>query len=201
MVEIRVQQRQRRTWWPWLLLIVLPLLWLLFRPSGRADLGGSEISPDSVFTPPTAIGGAPSTDALAIYSAFIKDGDVERSADAQHRYTAEGLRRLAAALEAQRAASATAPHLAGVRAAAESLASMPEATARDVDVVREGFGATARAVRELGAPNDKARAVQAAARAVSPRRPLVTQRTAIQRFFESARDALETGAPRNGGDA
>jgi hypothetical protein len=130
---------------------------------------------------------------------FVAEHDALRDATPDHGYTARGLRQVAAAFEAMasRVPSGDAALREGaalLRRDADRLGEDPRSN-RHSDIVRDAFARTAVAVDTLqrnGYPNlsAAATAVRNAASAIRPDEPLLGQRRAIQRFFETTSEAL-----------
>lgn len=137
--------------------------------------------------PPAAA--APSADATT-FERFIASRKPNANEREHVRFTAEGLRRLADEL---RALGASATGVRAIRANADSLERINPRRRGHADYARAAFLA---AVRELDVLRARHTALvdtgrlRAAAWAIQRERPLHAQRGTVQRFFESARDAL-----------
>ena len=107
----------------------------------------------------------------------------------EHQYTADGLRRLAAAIDAKSNGGGAASQTATIRAMADSLGTTSTANDRHAAMARTAFDSAAAAIRTMGASN--AKAVESAAHAVKPSGHLLAQRAQVTRFFTQARDALQ----------
>jgi hypothetical protein len=212
MAEIKIQPKQHGAkWWMWLLpLLLLGLLaWFLMR--SRADeqtasagdttatstaLGtGAMAAPGMAGTTTATSGGAVgATDAGAStteFATFIAATDANRDESGQHQYTSEGIRRLASAIEGSRVGANAGPQLLIMRAMADSLQQSPSGSDRHSEMTRGAFDAAIIPLASLG--GNASSQLQSAARAVSPDRHLLAQKAEIQRFFETARDALQSG--------
>ena len=105
MAEINIE-RQERSIWPWIIgLLVLALLawWLLsMRGTGNDNDVVAETSPGAIADslPPTGAGNlAAMPAAVSEFLRFSEEPRPAQAADSTHSYEAEGLRRLAAALD------------------------------------------------------------------------------------------------------
>jgi hypothetical protein len=117
---------------------------------------------------------------VAAFLAFA-EGPSPEVLPLDHEYTAEGLRRLAAALAASGKMART-PELAGsLSQAADDLARDPRSL-RHAAIARQAFIAAAQA---LGSSR-----VQRAAEALSVDEPLRAQKRRVERFFDEAAAAL-----------
>jgi hypothetical protein len=207
MAEIKIQHHKKRAaWWPWVLLLLIPLLWLLLRGRGRDEVSGGEVR-DTLATATsqpamgTVTGAAGATmagdDAVSQFTTFIATTDATRDETGQHAYTAEGLRRLAAAIDGSRLGAAAGARTSFIRAMGDSLQLTTPGNDRHSEMTRVAFDSAAAALSGMGAAGA---ALQGHARAVRPERHLQAQKAEIQRFFESARDALQSdrgaAAPR-----
>lgn len=201
MAEIKIQPKSRgASWWPWLLLLLIPLLWFMLR--GRKDETvardttvattpvGSTVGPATTTTTTTT------TTAVTEYGTFVGTTPAaERDETAQHQYTADGIRRLAAAIDANPHAGGVSAQTATMRAMADSIQATAPASTRHADMTRAAFDAAVVAMRGIGVSSLSG--VESAAKGLRPGATLVSQRAGIQRFFEAARDALQAtaGAP------
>lgn len=113
------------------------------------------------------------------------------SAGLRGDHTAEGLRRLAAALTTL---GADAPVTTTVRAAADQITDNPFSLGH-ASLVHEAFSVAA---RELGrmVPDEAVRLRQLANN-IRPDRPLIDQARQVQRFFEAASDAVRIASPQS----
>lgn len=199
MAEIHIQEKKRRTVWPWLLLLLIPLLWLGLRDRGERDNTAANTDTSAAYTGTAAGTVAPSTTggALAAFTTYVAQTDATRDEEGQHQYTAEGVRRLAAAIQ-EASPTADARKLAQMRALADSLQMTPRGDDRHAEMARTAFTAAAAEIARI--PNaQRTNELRGAATAVSPGEHLLAQREKIDRFFDGARAALEgartAGAP------
>jgi hypothetical protein len=216
MAEIKIQPKQQSgKWWLWVLPLVLLgfAAWFLMRGRGDEQVGAaSDTAASSTGTgvgggtgtmPATsamssgAVGGATGGSAVTEFASFIAAADTSRDESGQHQYTAKGIRRLAAAIEGSQAGSGAGAQITLMRAMADSLQQAPSGSDRHAEMARGAFDAAIIPLATLS--GNAAPRLQSAARAISPERHLVAQKAAIQRFFESARDALQTGAADRSG--
>jgi hypothetical protein len=125
MAEIKIQpKREGGRWWLWLLpLLLLGLVvWYLTRNATSAG----------------AVGPSDNT-ALSEYASFIGTTDASRDESRQHQYTAEGIRRLAAAIEGSSAGARAGDQIVVMRAMADSLQQSPTGSDRHADMARAAF--------------------------------------------------------------
>jgi len=214
--EIRVE-RKRRSLLPYLLalLVLVALLWWFLSrdaapetaaaaaadtaavaaaagtltPGATADSAAGAVAP--------AAGAATANSAVNDFIAFVEPSTVERNEDEQHRYTADGLRRLAAALESLKPGGAAGAQLALVRQKADSLQTTAAADDRHTEMARAAFDAADEVMAAL--PNARAissqvDAARRAAREVNPGEHLLEQRSQVQAYFDAATAALRAAA-------
>ncbi|MFN2565542.1 MAG: hypothetical protein ABR499_11120 [Gemmatimonadaceae bacterium] len=174
-------------------------------PSGAADrataTAAGSVAPTASAAPPPAAA-SPEAPATA-FERFIATRNPNANEREHRQYTAEALRRLADEL---RALGASNVGVRAIRANADSLTMSRARRNAYPDYARAAFLA---AVRELdilrgrhAAPVDTGR-LRAAAWAIKPNDGLHTQRSIVQSFFETARNALQAvsrkvGARRRG---
>lgn len=222
MAEIRVE-RKRRPLLPYLLalLVLVALLWW-FLNRGRADdaaVAAADTATVATGVDTTAVaaaGGAATTADTAAgavaapagtgnaavddFVTFVEPSTVERNEDEQHKFTADGLRRLAAALQSMKPGGAAAAQLALVRQKADSLQTTAQADDRHAEMARAAFDAANEVMAAL--PNARGLAgeldaARKAAGAVNAGGKLLAQRTQVQGYFDAAASALRA-ATRGG---
>lgn len=214
MAQIGIQEKQR-SMWPWVLLALAAALILWWFLSQRNESRTASQVSGGIVAP------AASTDTTAAMEAGARSAAVtefvlhaERNANGtmgtDHRYTAEGLRKLAAALEEINAgATATAAgggelssQLAILRQQADSLERAPQST-EHARLAREGMTTGARAlqmVQQQRAPNaaDHVSRANQSAQAVQPGPKLLEQRQPVKEFFDHAAAAVRAIAEHRG---
>lgn len=160
------------------------------------------------------------TGALAEYVSYIAARDTAQETEGNHQYTSGGIRHLAAALEAMAggagrdsamgagaAGGAAVGGTAGTGAAvnittyADSMRSsvdrLQQSATTDVhaDDVKAAFSAAVSAMEQIDRASSRTRDV-ASMRAIynelDSKQPLLPQMSTVQRFFEAARDALQS---------
>jgi hypothetical protein len=146
--------------------------------------------------PAAAVGPSPDsaspTVAATSFERFIASNAPRSNARAQRQYTADGLHRLADELRTLGASDAG---VRAIRLNADSLRMTGDRGDRRSDHVRAAFVA---AVRELDVLRERHAAkvdtgrLRSAAWAIGTDQRLLAQRGRVQRFFESARDALQS---------
>jgi len=206
MAEIHIEHN-KRSLWPFVIGLLLLLLvgWLVLTQFGDDDAVVVAPEAGAVVDPTPAVAATPA--ATGAVAEFIRYADSTRAAQAMglgHDFTADGIRKLAAAIDdAARsdtvANAALAPQLADLRQRADSLQRNPDATSHALHT-REAFLIAASLIQNLQerrAPDRAAdaNAVWAAARRIDARRPLLEQSADVERFFERAATALGSLAP------
>ena len=206
MAEIHIERKERAAW-PWVLLglLLLALLawWLLSRNDGTDFATEQDTTAqyaDTASGTSTGTGGATAGGAVGALVQWTRDNQARADADTTHEFTAEGLRRLAAAIEtvAQRADTA-----GSVRAAADSIQMHAEALQRDwqspnhANHVRLAFMQAATALERLREQRFPEAAttvaqVRSAAERVQGSQPLLEQRQSVQQFFDVASQTLQS---------
>jgi hypothetical protein len=207
MAEIHVERKGSRSWL-WLLIglaiLLLLIAWLLWwRRDPTPDVLGGAVGGVVAggMAGDTAGGTAAATGtgtAVANFLSYAQQGQA-RQAGPAHEYTAEGVRRLAAAIGelSQRNAGTTLnAELDAVRAQADSLQRNPSST-EHARYARESFRAAAalmRTVQQQHYPNaeDQVAQVRRAAEELRVDRPLLDQAANVQRFFDQSAAALRT---------
>jgi hypothetical protein len=198
MAEIHIEKKDRPVW-PWILgaILLALLLWYLFA-GRRGDPRATDtvaFGDTAAWTSDTAVtGGGAMQD-------FIQFADDRAAANAgqAHDYAADGLRRLAAAIEALLAERRVegldaSQRTAEIRQRADSIQRDP--AARDhAGQVREAFMLAGGALRQIqeqrfSGVREPVREVNDAAGRIAADRPLLDQRDAMQNFFSRAANAL-----------
>ncbi len=203
MAEIQIERKEPRNWlWILLLLPAIGLLawWFLWRgdrgdPAGVGTPGGAVVD-----TGPAAAPGT--TDAVADYLRFVQESSARTDMQNVHEFTADGIRRLSAALRSvvdRDAAGGTAAggdlvqRVEWLRLKADSLQRNPQSSAH-AGQARDAFIGAAAMMEQLQHrhPNIGQQVTQAreAARALRENAGLLEQRAAVQQFFERAADVL-----------
>ena len=173
-------------------------LWWTSRPGPPAPVPIVESPP-----PEPAVASAPAQlpDAVAAYLAFA-EGPPPAQLPLDHSFTAEGIRRLAAAIEAEGNTMLWRDRAARLRTAAGELGGNPDSL-RHADVARAAFTLAAEWLVELRSRDDSrphsrdiGQGLRSAAAAIQPDKPLRTQQQAVDGFFDTAAAAM---APAEGG--
>lgn len=198
MAEIEFKRRGTPLWVVLLALILIALaVWLFVRRSSDATPTPAPATPTTpapatTTPPPTGATPAPAPAAaaapLAVYSAFV-DSTASVSGAEVTRYVAEGLRRLADAM--QQATPGNGVQINLVRAMADSLRLPDIAPRRQADMAQAAFFAAGYALNRGNAAGD----VSTAASQVQLDRTLQQQVPQIRNVFVKARDAMKGGAP------
>lgn len=220
MAQIRIE-RKGHPYWPWVLgalaliaILILAVAWLraprhtsidsptALAPASR-DVDANGVMPPSSAdsttdaTASASSESAPGSAALQSYLAFAQSA---ADMDLAHDYTSNGLRRLAAALEAfpQAKTSSVRSRIDALRAQADRLQRDP-ASLRHADVARSAFVDAADILSGMVAgdqmPVDRDAGVvtsapRRAAESIRADRPLTEQGAQVEAFFEASATAL-----------
>lgn len=210
MAELHIERKERSAW-PWILLGLALLALLLWYLLGRDDVDDGVVA-DTAAGVVTDTGAAPGAapdampgaagDAGGAVAAFLAYTDERRSrqnADLTHEYTADGIRRLAAALDVVArqdtvGGAALQPRLDSLRQGADALQRNAESM-QHAEQTRAAFTSAAgimAAVQERRFPDlgDEVGQVREAAEAVRAGAPLLEQRAQVQTFFDRAAAVL-----------
>jgi hypothetical protein len=188
--------------WPWIVgvLALLLIVWIWAAPSENQVTGESEPTTDGSSSEPVETTELPS-EPVRVYQQFsgvIAGGGDIPEMGVDHAYTADGIRKLAAALEslaAENADADTRAKLEQFRRDADRLQEDPKSTGH-AKIAREVFisAVDVMASIEAGPPATDLRAL---AESIDPNQPLLGQRDKVRSFFrESAqviRDAEKAG--------
>ena len=202
MAEIHVQRKNPGAW-VWIVGILALLLVLWAAAALRDDnetqtavvtLPGTD---EAATTRPSATGDAPS----AAVAAFLTFADAPPDAGATHEYSADGIRRLTAALSAivgdGPETSRMREEFADFRQKADRIQADPQAM-RHANQVRDVFTSAAAVMSTIqqdrwsgsAGMTDDIRQVQSAAEAVKGDRPLLEQTREVTAFFDEAADVI-----------
>jgi hypothetical protein len=206
MANINIERKQSP--WPYVIGLLLLLLVGWFVVEQFDDDDAVVVAPEAgaIADPAPAVAATPA--ATGAVAEFIRYADSTRAAQAMgpgHDFTAEGIRKLAAAIDDVArsdtvANAALAPQLADLRQRADSIQANPNATDHALHT-REAFLIAASLIQnmqERRAPDRAAdaNAVWAAARQVDAKRPLLEQSADVERFFERSAAALRGMTPQ-----
>jgi len=198
MTEIRVERKERKGWlWALLALLAVALLawWLL----GRNDSGGMAVATDSTGVPAAVTADRGAVDGFLSWAANIDTTSAAAAGDLSHDYTATGLRQLAGAIASiartdSLGGTGVDEQVSALNTLADRLQTEPQSL-KHADLAHAAFASAAQLLQDVQQrrfPNVSAQvvSVRQAAEAVSKDRPLLEQRTEINRFFTSAADAV-----------
>jgi len=216
----QVHVERRRPVWPWLLLALLVLaLFLLFMwyrgtphddevlvpidPTAQEE-GMMDSAPQTAQAPaeePAIIEEVPAPAEVAGFVRFTQETRAQ-AAGLTHDYTADGLRQLAAALDAMSRTQAGLPsaadaskHIAAVREWADAMQRDPQSL-EHADQARAAFVAAAHAMEILQSASPGAeqavQAVRASAEEIDAERPMLEQAAQIEAFFDRSAEALRS---------
>ncbi len=210
MAELHVQKKERSVW-PWILLVVIVIALLFWWLAGRDE--GMDLSTTGV-TDSTLVGEAPATtamdsasgrldgNALASYEQFLADRS-SRAAGVAHDYTADGLRRLAAAIDEVAGGDsvggvALQPRIAEIRQRADAMQRAPNSDEHAL-MAREAFVLASSVIAQMDSTRGGANAamtssLRESAMDIEPSVPLLDQTDKIEQFFERAGNAFRGSA-------
>lgn len=188
MAEIRVEEKKRRGLLPFVLGAILLLL-LLGWCTMRDRTTGTGTLADT-----TRVSTAPPATAARDFITYVTTRDTVQETEANHQYTAGGVRRLATGLEEIAAGNPDiAVYADSMRSAVDRLQQSAE-TDRHADDAKAAFSAAVSAMEQVsrtrGSDLDVG-TLRAIYNDLSSQQPLLPQLPVVQRFFEAARDALQ----------
>ena len=192
---------QNRVLWPWLMMGIVVLALILWWLLGR-DRSASPVV--DATTDSTQVRDANAATSMAAVSEFERFVGADPEASSSHDYTADGLRKLAAGLEAVAPSGSVAGMDVGMRAneirvRADSIQRDPSSTTH-ARQAREGALLAASVLQQIqearfAALSEQARRVTDAAKALKADQPLLDQTTQVKTFFTSAASALRAMTP------
>jgi hypothetical protein len=204
MAEIPIERKEGRNWLPLLLggLLLLALLGYCF---SRRGADPATTTADSTAVGVTDAGGAAAGTAAAgpagatggavdEFTRFVAARDTSAETEANHQYTATGVRLLAAALDEVAGGGGTIGVYADSMRSSVDRLQRSATDDRHADDARAAFNAAVSAMETIDRARGRTRDVapmRAIAGELSPQRPLVPQLATVHRFFEAARDALQ----------
>ncbi len=203
MAELHVQRKERSVW-PWILaaLVLLgAIAWMLWGRGDNFDVAAGDATDSSLVAVDPNIGvrdsaaGMLAGTAVTEYLQFV-DGRSSRVASQAHEYTSNGLRQLAAALDEiavgdSAGGVAVQPRVREIRERADAMQQNRNSNDHALQA-REAFVLASSLIaqmRGMGAAGDTD-ALQQAATAIEPSRPLLDQSNQIEQFFEQAGAAI-----------
>jgi hypothetical protein len=212
MAEIRVEPRER-TRWPWILLglaLLALLVWWLVSRGDRENVVATETQRGAVAdtVSATGVGTAEGTPgAVNEFIRFVEQNQSQFATTLSHQFTADGIRRLAAALGeiTERdtvGGAALRPRLDTLRQRADALQRNEESTNHS-RYARDAFAQAASIMDDLRQrqyPNvaNEVTQVREAAQAIKPGQLLLEQDDEVRRFFERSGAALRAMANTQG---
>jgi hypothetical protein len=189
MAEIKLE-RKGTPIWPWILglLLLAALLWyFLGRDSDATTTGDTTAvgATGAAVAPATGIDGNPAGEEGFI--AYVDRNDTSGETEANHQYTADGIRRLAAMLQTSGGGANDGPWIT-MSTIADSLQLTGPGDDRHADMAKRAFQL---AVGAMGSGAGVAQA-RTAAEAIDTARPLGEQTAQVRIFFERARDVMRS---------
>ncbi len=198
MAQLDVERKSHNSmWWLWLLIalvIILTIWWFIWGPGGGVVITDPNEGPqinlpiDSVVPPASSAIG--SGGAVVAFRNFASDSRAD-SMSIDHQSTATGLRDLAAAGDALAISSANEAAVVtradSLRVFADQLQQEPAST-RHADIARRAFLVGTNMLREVlpAADSSGLAEMRNAAESIVPATPLLEQRTAVQKYWDSA---------------
>ena len=217
MAEIPIERKEGRNWLPLILglLALLLLLGFCFMRRGNDGVATAPADSAAVAAAPgatdsaagntaaapaagaaagaAAAGGGNASGAIEQFAQFVQQRDTTQETEGQHAYTAEGTRRLAAALDAVAGGN---PNISVYSdSMRSSIDRLQRSSDKDVhaDDAKAAFSAATSAMEQIDRARGRTRDVapmRAIYNQLSSQRPLLPQLGTVHRFFEAARDAL-----------
>lgn len=201
MAEIPIQKKERSNLLPLILGAVLLLALLGWCATRNRDVVPTVTTADTTAAigaaPGAATGAAAATagGAMADFVNYTTARDTAQETEGNHQYTAGGVRRLAAALD----------EIAGgnpnIGVYADSMRSSVDRLQRSADTdvhaddAKAAFSAAVSAMAQIDQARGRTRDVapmRAIYNQLDSKRPLLPQLPTVQRFFEAAREGLQT---------
>ena len=198
MDEIHVE-RKSASIWPWLLalaaVIAVVLIWVAVRDDAQPEQDAAAVA-EAPGAPRAATTG-PGGGAVGEYLAFagVEAGSDPPEMGRDHEYTAEGIRRLGAALNElvdRNGNAESRSRFERFREAASRIQQDPT-SAQHANLVREAFTRAADVIGSLENTTSAGR-LQSIAESISPDQPLLEQREKVQTFFRESAEAIRTAA-------
>jgi hypothetical protein len=197
MADAEIDAERKRPWvWPWVILMVATIATVVIWKAAIDDRPDRDVAVDDTFTGTAGAVRNPVDEYLEFAGITDETGELPRMG-LDHEYTAEGLRKLGAALERlvddRRDGDARA-NLERFRQAADSIQRDPSSL-RHADEVR---GAFMRAVEIIEALDSAPSGIQvrSAARSIDVDRALLDQRESVKNFFRESALAIRAASRR-----
>lgn len=199
MAELHIERKDRSIW-PWVIgvLLLLALLWFVFGRGNRNDVVATDTAAPVVALDANAANTGTTPAAVTEFARYTGD-TVANGANLAHDYTAEGLRRLADAIEAVAVGgSATGVDIqqrtAEIRQRADAMQRDPNSTEHALQA-REAFLLASGTMRQMQEARFSGLAgavgeLNGAATAIQAERRLLDQTSEVRRFFERAAAVL-----------
>jgi oligoendopeptidase F len=202
MAEINIQKKKRPIW-PWILgiLVIVAAIILLGRDDTRKEAEQA--------VAPITNGDSEVPEEISEYVAFVRTSDTEQQMEIDHNYTAEGLQRLASALDALVSDTETDnmnmdDRKNRIEEVANYIQQDPHAGTH-ADSIRAAFMVASEvieAVQRQNFPNlsGEAQSVRSAAQGIDPNTLTLEQTENVKRFFDESASALNEMAKRWNGN-
>lgn len=208
MTEIRIERKDRSIW-PWVLgaLALLLVLWVVFDQDDTDEVMTAAVT-DSAAVEDTAFSDARPA-AVTTFIEFANRPDAATAQGLEHEYSADGIDRLADAIESVGGASGPASEglsteLEYIRARADSLRMSEVGSEGHAGLVRSAFQSAATAFGSMPLERypdleNQISGIGNAADAIDARTLLLEQKAEVRAFFSEAAEALEGMRPRDSG--
>ena len=202
MADIDIE-RKRPAVWPWLIALIAAVavvwLWVAAADNEPTEATTAETRPSD--DTPIGAAGVPTTPVREYlqFSGVATGGEVPPPMGRDHAYTAEGIRKLDAALaslvEQKRDSDARAP-LDGFQDVAERIQKDPTST-EHAGQVRDAFTRAVEVLASLDAAASTGQ-LRSIVESIDADRPLLEQRDQVQSFFREAGRVIQTTTKRQG---
>jgi hypothetical protein len=194
MADIETAKSPRRIW-PWIAGVVgvLVIAWIWVARSGNQPGEPVDATAQRPLSEPVGTTGLPTAPVRDYqqFSGVIEGGRDIPEMGVDHNFTAEGIRKLAAALESlvgENANADTRAKLEQFRRDADRLQDDPKST-EHAQIVRDVFSAAADVIASFkGGP--AAADLRALAESIDPNQPLLRQRDTVRSFFRESAQAI-----------
>lgn len=199
MADIDVERKSRGpSIWPWVVALaaIILVVWIWAAGTGPDEEYPEQTAAERAVAPGAAGTSGTAGGAISTYAEFAdRDPGDRLEMGREHEYTAEGIRRLAAALEdlvAQKPQSDARERLERFREIANRIEKDPTSGAH-AELVREAFTSATDVIQSVGGAGagDNLRST---AESLTPDQPLLEQRDKVRRFFSESADAIERAA-------
>ena len=200
MTEIHIERKAAV--WPWIvgLLLLALAVWVVLGMMGDEQDTTEQMATEAPAEAPAAGAGRSGAVPQAVqdYAAFARSSTMSPGRD--HEYTAEGIRRLTAALQAHVEQNAndtqTKERFERFRAVAERIQKDPQSTAHS-NMVRDAFTSAVDVFESAKVDAGEVTNLRQTASSIAPDQPLLDQSERLTQFFRQSAETLERAARRS----